>query len=166
MRTTNYDRIFFEPALWLRISLVVAVHGTVKDMPLSRASTWSDARQGSTRSSSALHRHVDTVKDLRSYTRYIARHFSLFTPTAFRDRPPLRNKDSASRNTTFSPPFCRSQSTLLNDVTLKIRDRDGIDIKSRLPFHIPERIDSLNSVIGARMLVRNTRCVKTLKIAY
>ena len=67
MRDANYDRIFFESTLWLR-SLVVAVRGTVKDMLLSRASTWSDARQGSTRSSSALHRHVDTVKDLRSYT--------------------------------------------------------------------------------------------------
>jgi hypothetical protein len=39
MRDANYDRIFFESALWLRISLVVAVHGRVKDKPLSRAST-------------------------------------------------------------------------------------------------------------------------------
>jgi len=38
MRDANYDRIFFESALWLR-SLVVAVRGTVKDMPLFRAST-------------------------------------------------------------------------------------------------------------------------------
>jgi hypothetical protein len=38
MRDANYDRIFFESALWLRISLVVAVHGTVKDMQLSHAS--------------------------------------------------------------------------------------------------------------------------------
>ena len=57
-------------------------------------------------------------------------------------------------------------SALLHDVTVKVQDRDGIDIKSRLPFYIPERIDSLNFVIGARMLVRNTRYVKTLTIAY
>ena len=66
----------------------------------------------------------------------------------------------------FLRPFVDLTFALLNDVTVKIPDRDGIDVKSRLPFYIPERIDSLNFVIGARMLVRNTRYVKTLTIAY
>jgi hypothetical protein len=67
----------------------------------------------------------------------------------------MKHRQRFSRH--FTPLFCRSRARICNDVTVAIRDRDGIDISSRLLFSILDHIESLIAMIGAGMSARNTK---------